>query len=221
VEHFITSWGYLAIFLLTVAEAACIPVPSEITLGLGGALASGYNPFRGTIEAHPLNLAFVILVGVCGEMVGSFVAYGVGRTGGRALVDRFGKYVLLSHKDLDRAEAWFDGKGESVVLFARFIPLVRSFISLVAGLAEMSITKFVVFTVIGCTLWCAALASIGYSLGSSWHHVLKAFSYAGYIVGALVVLAIAGAIYHRVRTMRGERAAHSPAAVRARADKTR
>ncbi|HLX88632.1 MAG TPA: hypothetical protein VKR22_09295, partial [Acidimicrobiales bacterium] len=84
-EHFITSWGYLAIFVLTVGEASCVPVPSEITLGLGGALASGYS-LQGTIEHHPLNLAFVILIGISGEMVGSFISYLVGRTGGRALV---------------------------------------------------------------------------------------------------------------------------------------
>src|SRR5579863_4218240 len=104
VESFILHWGYLSIFVFTVLEAACIPVPSEITLGLGGAAASGAAALLGS--HHHLQLAYVILIGIAGEMVGSYLAYTVGRTGGRALVDRYGKFLLLSHKDLDRAEAW-------------------------------------------------------------------------------------------------------------------
>ena len=118
--HFISQWGYVAIFVLTVAEAACIPIPSELTLGLGGALASG------RVSGKSLELVFVILIGVAGELVGSSIAYVVGRTGGRALVDRFGKYVLLSHRDLDRAEAWFARRGPSAVLVGRVVPVVIS-----------------------------------------------------------------------------------------------
>lgn len=203
VEHFITSWGYLAIFVLTMAEACCIPVPSEITLGLGGALASGYNPFQGTIEAHPLNLAAVILVGISGEMVGSFVAYVIGRTGGRALVDRVGKFVLLSHRDLDRAEAWFDRRGEPAVLIGRVIPVVRAFISLPAGVAEMDPVRFGVFSIIGIALWVSALASTGYALSHSWHSMVKGFGDAGYVAAAIAVVLIVFGFVHRVRVVRG------------------
>ena len=90
-----------------------------------------------------------------------------------------GKYVLLTHKDLDRAEAWFARRGEPVVLVGRFIPLLRSFVSFAAGLGEMALAKFAIFTVIGCAVWCTALCSLGYSLGSSYNHVLKAFSLRG------------------------------------------
>lgn len=200
-EHFITSWGYLAIFVLTVAEACCIPVPSEITLGLGGALASGYS-LKGTIEHHPLNLAFVMLVGISGELVGSLIAYVIGRTGGRALVDRFGKYLLLSHKDLDRAEAWFARRGEPTVLVGRVIPLVRTFISLPAGLAEMDPVRFGIYTLVGVSVWVCGLASIGYGLGSSWHSMVKGFGAAGYVaVGVVVVVLVLGFV-HRVRVVR-------------------
>ncbi|MCU1495275.1 MAG: associated Golgi protein-like protein [Acidimicrobiaceae bacterium] len=201
-EHFLATWGYLALFGATLLSSLGVPVGSEIAIGYAGALASGQLVTTG--HDH-LNLLLVILVAVAGELVGSSIGYAIGLLGGRPLVDRLGKYVLLTHKDLDRAEAWFDGRGESVVFFARLIPLVRSFISLAAGLAEMARLKFALYTVLGCAIWCAALAAIGYSLGSSWHRVIKDFSYAGYVAAALVVLAIAVIIYHRVITIRRER----------------
>jgi membrane protein DedA with SNARE-associated domain len=92
-----------------------------------------------------------------------------------------------------------------VVLFGRFIPLLRSFVSFAAGLGEMALGKFVVFTVIGCAIWCTALTSLGYSLGSSYNHVLKAFSYAGYLAAALVVVAVAVLFWHRLRMVRREK----------------
>src|SRR5579859_505280 len=105
-----------------------LPVGSELAIIGGGALASGLVPGEG----HPLNLAIVILLAVLGEVLGSGAGYAIGRFGGRALVDRVGKYVLLTHKDLDRAEAWFARRGEPVVFFGRFIPLLRSFVSFAA-----------------------------------------------------------------------------------------
>jgi membrane protein DedA with SNARE-associated domain len=207
-EHFLQSWGYLAIFGATLISSMGIPIGSEVAIAYGGVLASG-QVAAGTGHDH-LSLFLVIVVATVGELIGSFLGYGIGYFGGRPLVDRVGKFVLLTHKDLDRAEEWFNDRGEWAVLFARFIPLVRSFISLAAGLGEMALGKFTVFTVIGCTAWCAALASIGYSLGASYEHVLKAFSYAGYIAAVLVVLAIIVLIFHRLRVVRDERAGVEP-----------
>ncbi len=214
-ENFLATWGYLALFVATFLSSMCIPLGSEIVIGYAGALASGQLVSAGS--HHHLTLPLVIVVALVGEITGSLAGYGIGRFGGRPLVDRAGKYILVTHKDLDRAEAWFDGRGESVVFFARLVPLVRSFISLAAGLAEMTLGKFLLFTVVGCAVWCAALASIGYSLGASWHHVIKGFSAAGYVAGALVVIAIVAILLHRLSTLRSERARHSPAATRARA----
>ena len=198
--HFISSAGYIAIFVLTVAEAACIPIPSELTLGFAGAVASGQ-----VTGGHSLNLAAVIVIGVLGEMVGSSAAYVVGRTGGRALVDRFGKYVLLSHKDLDRAEAWFKRRGDSAVLVGRVVPVVRTFISFPAGVAEMPVVSFGLFTFVGVTVWVGVLAGVGYALGSSYHSMVKGFGDASYVAGGLAVLAVAAAVYHRWRAVRAER----------------
>ena len=205
--HFISTYGYLAVFLLTVVEAACIPIPSEVTLGLAGALASGaVDPH------HKLNLVLVIVIGVVGELIGSFVAYGVGRTGGRAFVDRFGKYLLLTHKDLDRAEAWFKRRGDSAVLFGRVVPVVRTFISFPAGVAEMPVVAFGVFTAIGVTVWIGVVAGIGYALGSSYHSLVKAFGDATYVVAGVVVVALVLSIVHRFRAMRAEQKALGTAA---------
>src|SRR6185437_9769776 len=154
-----------------------------------------------------LQLGLVIVVAILGEVAGSTAGYLIGRFGGRPLVDKVGKYILLTHRDLDRAEAWFARRGEPFVFFGRLIPLLRSFVSLAAGLGEMAFWKFMAFTVAGCAIWCAALASIGYSLGTSWHRVIKGFSYAGYIVAALIVVAVVVVIVHRVRVVRAEKAA--------------
>jgi membrane protein DedA with SNARE-associated domain len=195
------NWSYLAIFFFTVLESACVPIPSEVTLGLGGALASG-AVISGS-HAH-LNLGVVILVAIAGSLVGSMLAYVVGRTGGRALVDRFGKYVLLTHADLDRSEAWFARRGEPVVLFGRVIPVIRTFISLPAGMAEMNVTKFLVFTTIGVTAWVSLLCSIGYALGDSYASVTKGFGYAGYVVAAAIVVALALWAVHRYRAIKAQ-----------------
>jgi membrane protein DedA with SNARE-associated domain len=116
-----------------------------------------------------------------------------------------GKYVLLTHRDLDRAEAWFARRGEPVVLFGRFVPLLRSFVSFAAGLGEMAFAKFLLFTVIGCAVWCTALTSLGYSLGATYNHVLKGFSDAGYVAVALFVVAVVALFLHRFRVLRAER----------------
>jgi membrane protein DedA with SNARE-associated domain len=198
-EHFLATWGYLAIFAATFLSSMGIPVGSELAILYGGALASGQLTAGGGND-H-LNLVLVILVALAGELVGSFAGYGIGYFGGRPLVDRVGKYVLLTHRDLDRAERWFDGRGESIVLFGRLIPLVRSFISLAAGLAEMVMGKFAVLTAIGTAIWCAALASIGYSLGSSWHRVLQTFHFVGYVAAALAVVVIVVVFADRLRAV--------------------
>jgi membrane protein DedA with SNARE-associated domain len=114
-----------------------------------------------------------------GRGVAPWTNYAIGRFGGRSLFDRIGKYVLLTHKDLDRAEAWFDRRGESLVFFGRFIPFVRSFISIAAGIAEMTFANSFVFTLVACAIWCGGLAGIGFALGSSWHRIVTDFDYVG------------------------------------------
>jgi membrane protein DedA with SNARE-associated domain len=213
-EHILATWGYLALFGIVLLSAMGIPVGSEAATGYAGALASGQL----TTSHDHLALGAVILVAIAGELVGSILGYSIGRFGGRPLVDRVGKYVLLTHRDLDRAEAWFARRGEPFVLFGRFIPLLRSFVSVAAGLAEMTFGKFLAFTVVGVAVWCGVLAGIGYSLGASWHHVIKDFSYAGYVLAALFVVAVVIMIFHRISVLRAERATHAGQGLHVRRD---
>ncbi len=198
--HFLENWGYVAVFALSFISAMGLPVGAELAVIYGGVLASGQIPD----EPHHLNLVLVIVAAVVAEVLGSLVGYLIGFYGGRPIVDRFGKYVLLTHRDLDRAEAWFARHGEPLVLFGRFIPLLRSFVSFAAGLGEMALGKFVAFTVIGCAVWCTALVSLGYALGSTYNHVLKAFSDAGYALATLAVIIVVVLFVHRFRVLRRE-----------------
>jgi membrane protein DedA with SNARE-associated domain len=193
---------YLVIFALAYVSATGIPVGAEAALIAGGALASGQVHTAGHVELHAW---IVIVVGVVAEVAGSLTGYAIGRFGGRPLVDKVGKYILLTHKDLDRAEAWFDRRGEPLVFFGRFIPLLRSWISLAAGLGEMAITKFTIFTAAGCAIWCTVLTMIGYSLGSTYEHVVKGFKDAGYVLAAAFVVVVILGLVHRIRVVRRER----------------
>ncbi len=191
-EHFLQSSGYAAVFVLALVEAICVPFPSEITFGFGGALAA---------EGH-FSLAAVIGIGIAGEFLGSLIGYTVGRTGGRALVDRYGKYVLVSHADLDRAHGFLTKRGDWSVALGRVLPFVRTFVSIVAGIGEMAAVPFAIFSLIGTAVYSAAVAGAGYALGSSWHRLVKGFTDAGFVVLGLVVLAVAFFVWHRLRVMR-------------------
>ena len=193
-EHFLQNWGYPAVFVLALVEAMCIPFPSEITFGFAGALAA---------EGH-FNLAGVIAVGIAGEFLGSMVGYAVGRTGGRALVDRYGKYVLISGSDLDRAHRFMERRGDPAVAVGRMLPLVRTFVSVVAGIGEMAVAPFAIFTLIGTAVYSCAIASAGYGLGSGWHKLVKGFTAASFVLLALAVLAIAAFLWHRWRVVKSE-----------------
>jgi membrane protein DedA with SNARE-associated domain len=200
-ESFLLSAGYAAVFVLSFISSMGLPVGSELAIIGGGALASG-EVF--THSGKSLNLAVVIILAIAGEVLGSGAGYAIGRYGGRPLVDKAGKYLLLTHKDLDRAEAWFARRGDGLVFFGRFIPLLRSFVSFAAGIGEMAIGKFFLYTTIACAIWCSALAAIGYGLGSTYAKVVSAFGYVGYVAAALAVIAVAVVFWHRYRSYKAE-----------------
>jgi membrane protein DedA with SNARE-associated domain len=204
VEHFLESAGYAAVFVLSFISAMGLPVGAELALIGGGALAGGAGALPGGGGGKPLNLAVVIILAIVAEVLGSVAGYAIGRYGGRPLVDKVGKYVLLTHKDLDRAEAWFARRGEPFVLFGRFIPLLRSFVSFAAGLGEMAVAKFLLYTVIGCAIWCTALCVLGYNLSDTYKSLVKSFSYAGYVLAALAVVAVAVVFWHRYRSYKAQ-----------------
>ena len=200
-QHFIENYGYIAIFILAMAESMCIPVPSELIFVWAGALC-----VAGVSSKHPLNIILVIVIGLLGELAGATVAYQVGRTAGRTIVDRWGKWILLTHKDLDTAERWFHKFGTWSIPVGRMIPIVRSVISVPAGLAEMGRVKFTALTAAGSVVWISMLAGIGYGAGTKWNQYNKYFKDAEYPVIAIIVLIVGFGIYHRVRTMRAHNA---------------
>ena len=208
-ESLVAHWGYLALFLITALSAFCIPVGSELAMAFGGALANG-QVLSGSRDHFSLGL--VIVIAVLGEIVGGLLGYALGRFGGRPLLDRFGRYLLLTHRDLDRVEAYLVRRGDPFVLIGRLIPLLRSFVSVVAGLAEMTLWRFLVFSIVGDVIFSASLSSLGYALGGSWHTVLRDFSDAGYAALALAVILIAVGILHRVTVLREERTARGSGA---------
>jgi membrane protein DedA with SNARE-associated domain len=201
VTHLLLTWGYVALFIATVLAAMGLPTGSELVIGYAGALASGH--IGGSV--HHLNLAVVIVIATIGELVGSFLGYGIGRVGGRRLVERVGRFVLLTNADLDRAERLFARHGEPVVFFGRFVPLLRSFVGLAAGIAEMTVAKFAIFTAIAAAIWCTAFALIGDALGSKWERSLHNVSNIGYAVAAILVAVVVGLFVGRLRAVRRER----------------
>ena len=207
-QSFLVSHAIYAIILFGVLEAMCIPISSELTFLLGGAIASG--GVAGTHQ-HP-SLAMVIILGTLAEMVGSYISYAIGRAGGRPLVHRWGKYVLVTEADVARAERFLVGRGVWALPVARMLPFVRAFASIVAGIVEVPALRFGVLSLIGTFVYVTVLSSIGYSLGSEWSKINHGLALAGYVLGALVVLAIVGFVLYRLREFRREAAA---AAVRA------
>ena len=195
-QHFITQYGYLAVFLLMLAESACIPIPSEVIMLFGGALAAGAVP-----GAHP-SLLGIIVAGVLGNLAGSYVAWAVGKYAGQAAVHRWGRRVGIREHDIDRATAWFERHGASAVLFGRVVPVVRTFISLPAGFAGMPAIRFGLFTTLGCIPWTAALAIAGYALGANWQSVANGFHGPTYAIAGIIVVAAAAAIVLHLRRSR-------------------
>lgn len=199
-EHLVVSQiskhGYLAVFLLMVLESACIPIPSEAVMLFGGALASG--AVIAGVHAH-LNVVAVALCGTAGNLVGSLIAYGVGRVGGRPLIERWGRYILLRQKELDRSERFFARRGPIAVLVARVLPVVRTFISLPAGVAEMPVVPFAALTALGSLPWTFALAFAGRALAGNWNSVSSSFTPVSIAIGVLIVAAIAWWVQRRLR----------------------
>jgi membrane protein DedA with SNARE-associated domain len=207
ITHLIQSWyvnvGYLGIVLAMAIESCCIPLPSEIVMPLAGIYVVGAAgaPFWPSLLG-------VTLAGAVGCLIGSVVAYGIGRAGGRPLLLKYGRYVLISQADSDRADRWFARFGPPVAFFSRLLPVVRTYISLPAGIYRMNFGKFCLYTVLGSLPWCLLLAFVGYKLGESGLEKLTApFRGADIVIVALVVALVALYIYRHVKHDRAARAA--------------
>ncbi|KEZ78221.1 DedA family protein [Salinisphaera hydrothermalis] len=178
---FVEHYGLIAVFVLSVLESACIPIPSELVIP-----PAGFMAYQGS-----LSFWAVVVAATLANVVGSWIAYAIGRRGGRPLIQRYGRYVWLNEKHLDRAEDWFARYGEVTVFVARLLPAFRTFISLPAGIGEMPLGRFLLYSLLGSLPWNLALAVAGYELGAHWNMLeqyLKPVSYAA--AGALALVLI-------------------------------
>jgi len=191
----ISTLGYGGVFLAMVIESACIPLPSEIIMPF-----SGYLVYTGEF-----NLVLVGIVGALGNLTGSLLAYWVGARGGRPLVEKFGKYVLLSHHDLDLAERWFAKYGRSTVFFTRLMPVVRTFISFPAGISGMKLSTFSLYTFLGALPWSIALAYVGSKLGENWDTVGQYFHKADILIGILIAAALIWYVWRHMNNLKKDR----------------
>lgn len=180
----IQSTGYFGIFLLMTAESALIPIPSEVTMPFAGYLAS----------TGQFNIYAVILTGAFANLVGSLIAYYLGFWGEdafvRQLIRKYGKWILITVHEYDHAERWFRKYGERIVFISRILPIIRTFISLPAGVAKMNLRKFIILTFVGSLIWSAFLTYIGVIMGKNWNSIevyYRKFEYV--IVGAAILLA--------------------------------
>lgn len=185
----ISSSSYFGISILMTLESACIPIPSEIIM-----------PFSGFLVATgKFSLWLVILWGTIGNLIGSIIAYGVGFYGGRPLIVKYGKYVLLKQEELDKAEKFFNKYGNLSVFFSRLLPVIRTFISLPAGIARMRFGKFCFYTFIGSLFWSIILSCIGLFLGKNWESVGVYFRKFDWLIGILLIFCVCYFVYKKVR----------------------
>jgi membrane protein DedA with SNARE-associated domain len=176
----ISTMGLPGIVLLMAIESACIPLPSEVIMPF-----SGYLVFLGKYSLWSVGLA-----GAIGCIVGSVPAYYLGMYGGRPLIEKYGRYILMSRHDLDMAERWFERYGEATVFFARLLPVIRTFIAFPAGVARMEMKRFIAYTFAGSLPWCLGLAYIGMVMGERWPVLREYFHKFDLLIGAVIVAGI-------------------------------
>ena len=211
------SLHYFGIAILMGIESACIPLPSELIMPYAGAmsvpeanafLVEQYAPF-GVKSLPVFNLYIAAFFGAIGCNMGSELAYWVGAKGGRKAIEKYGRYVLMSKHELAIADRWFEKRGDIIVLVARLLPVIRTFIAFPAGVARMNRTKFHIYTFVGSFPWCLALAFVGQKLGKelmSDHSPLKAVMHKlDAVIGVTVLVAGAWFVWSRLKVLKSYR----------------
>lgn len=186
----ISTSGYVGITILMAIESAAIPLPSEIIMPFSGYLVSQGN----------FSFWWVSIWGAIGNVLGSMIAYAVGFWGGRPLIERYGKYILIRKHELDRADNWFKNYGQSTVFFSRLLPAVRTFISLPAGMAKMNIGKFAMYTFAGSFPWSLGLTYVGYRLGGEWENIRVYFHRLDLVIGVIILGLVGWWVMRMIKT---------------------
>jgi membrane protein DedA with SNARE-associated domain len=196
--HEISAFGYWAVVFLMGIESACIPLPSEVIMPFAGTLTATLV-IGGVTHLARFNLILVGLAGALGCLLGSILAYWVGVWGGRPFIGRYGKYVLISQHDLDTADRFFTKHGQGAIFISRLLPIVRTFISLPAGITRMNFAKFCLYTFLGSVPWCIALAWVGRILGQNWKSLEGYFRKGDAVIVILILAAIFLFFYRHLR----------------------
>ena len=189
--------GYIGVVIAMTIESCAIPLPSELILPF-----AGWSVSRGLIEpltSAPWSYWGAVVAGVLGNTLGSLASYAIGAYGGRPLVERYGKYVLISAHDLELAERWFARFGEVTVFFSRMLPIVRTFISVPAGIARMPLWRFTLFSILGAVPWVMLLVWGGVQLGDHWLELKRSLKGLDYLVAAAIVAAAGIFVWRHVR----------------------
>ncbi len=208
---FIGDHGLYAVFALMLLDSV-LPAASELVMLYAGVLASGALPgqdivlFGHRIDSHFWGYVAIATAGVAGQTVGSIIGWAIGLYGGRPLVERHGRWLHLGPENLDRAERWFDRWGDWAVFLGRMTPVVRSFVSIPAGLARMPLGRFTLYSVLGTIPWCFGIAGAGWALGSSWESFHHDFRYVEVLVGVGVLALLVWYLRRRRATKMGRRA---------------
>ncbi len=203
-SHFVRTAGLPGIFLLMAVSSACIPVPSEVVMLFAGFVVADHTASG---SEHHLTMVGIVLAGLIGSLVGSWIAYAVGRGGRLELLERHGGKIHMGPAQIQRADRWFQRHGEQIVLYGRLIPVIRAFVSLPAGIARMSFTRFTVLTLIGSIPWVLGFAIAGHALGGDWKSVRNGLEYVNYVLLAVIVLGVGYLVLRRRRGGRGPAAA--------------
>lgn len=185
----ISALGYPGVVAMMTIESACIPLPSEIIMPFSGFL----------VHERIFDLHLASLSGALGCAVGSAIAYYAGLRGGRPFLERYGRYVLIRKRDIDRADQWFDSYGEPIVFVSRLLPVVRTFISFPAGVARMHFGRFIAYSFLGSVPWCYFLAYVGKVLGANWASIRRYFHGADIVIIVLLGVAFAFWLYHHLK----------------------
>ena len=196
-ESLYERFGYIGVVIAMTIESCAIPLPSELILPF-----AGWSVSRGLIEpltSSPWSYWAAVLAGVLGNTLGSLASYAIGAYGGRPLVERYGKYVLISAHDLELAERWFARFGEATVFFSRMLPIVRTFISVPAGIARMPLWRFTLFSILGAVPWVMLLVWGGMQLGDHWLELKQSLKGLDYLVAAAIVAAVGIFVWRHVR----------------------
>ncbi|MGB9977638.1 DedA family protein [Methanobacterium sp.] len=188
--NIISSLGYWGVFIGMTIESACIPLPSEVIM-----------PFAGfAVSEGKMTLLGITIAGTLGNLLGGLIIYFIGLKEGRPLLEKYGKYILISHSKLDKADHWFEKYGHEAVLIGRMLPVIRTFISLPAGIARMDLKKFIIYTLLGSLPWTFALAYIGVQLGPHWELIKGYFHILDIIVAIGIIGVLAYLIYKYKKT---------------------